>query len=130
MKILRKIPALAVMTVSWILSSRSTVPMPDFKDSDKVVHVICFAALAFCWTLWFSAESWWRHPVRNILIAVAIVSAYGIIDEYHQSFVPGRDASVFDWAADTIGAAIGSAAGYAAAVLSRKLRQRKRVTGR
>ena len=29
------------------------------------------------------------------------------VDEVHQSFVPGRDASVYDWLADTLGAGFG-----------------------
>ena len=28
---------------------------------------------------------------------------YGALDEWHQSFVPGRDASVGDWMADSVG---------------------------
>jgi VanZ family protein len=37
-------------------------------------------------------------------------SAYGAIDEFHQSFVPGRDCNVWDWLADTLGAFLGALA--------------------
>jgi len=39
-------------------------------------------------------------------LAVLIVSAFGVTDEWHQSFVPGRSCDVFDWLADTTGAAL------------------------
>jgi VanZ family protein len=32
---------------------------------------------------------------------------YGVLDEWHQSFVPGRVVSVADWAADIIGVVLG-----------------------
>ena len=32
---------------------------------------------------------------------------YGALDEWHQSFVPGRDASVGDWVADSAGVILG-----------------------
>jgi VanZ family protein len=43
---------------------------------------------------------WWI----GVAIAVAIASAYGITDEFHQSFVPGRVPDIADWAVDTAGA--------------------------
>lgn len=42
------------------------------------------------------------------LVALAIASAYGASDEFHQSFVPGRFVDAFDWLADTCGAAVGA----------------------
>ena len=118
-KILLRFPAIFVMGVSWYLSSQERLYMPDFQNSDKLVHFVCFGFLAFCWTLWFSNESWKIKSKRSvllrnvlllrILIVVAIVSIYGIIDEIHQSFVPGRFCSVFDWIADTLGAGMGVA---------------------
>jgi VanZ family protein len=45
-----------------------------------------------------------------MFIAAGIGSAYGILDEVHQFFVPGRDCNVWDWIADTLGAVIGAAA--------------------
>jgi len=39
-----------------------------------------------------------------ILIAVL----YGVSDEFHQSFVPARDASVMDLVSDTVGAFLGA----------------------
>lgn len=42
------------------------------------------------------------------LWAVALASAYGITDELHQLFVPGRVADPVDWVVDTLGAITGA----------------------
>jgi VanZ family protein len=72
---------------------------------DKLAHLVVFASLGFllgraarvgwCWS--------WN---RAALFAVAIASAYGLLDEWHQSTVPGRTAEIWDWIADTAGAAL------------------------
>jgi VanZ family protein len=41
--------------------------------------------------------------------AVAIAAVYGVTDELHQAFVPGRDASPVDWGLDVVGAVLGVA---------------------
>ena len=43
---------------------------------------------------------------RRAVICVAIAAAYSLTDEFHQSFVPGRHASLGDCGLDTIGATI------------------------
>ncbi|MHB1342495.1 MAG: VanZ family protein [Coriobacteriia bacterium] len=40
--------------------------------------------------------------------AVAFASVYGVTDEIHQLFVPGRMADPVDWVVDTIGAIAGA----------------------
>jgi VanZ family protein len=42
---------------------------------------------------------------RAAALAVAIASVYGITDEFHQRFVPGRVSDPVDWVVDTAGAA-------------------------
>ncbi len=39
-------------------------------------------------------------------VGLAIAVLYGITDEWHQSFVPGRASSVFDVATDVVGATV------------------------
>jgi VanZ family protein len=59
--------------------------------------------------LWFFPQS--RKNRRWALLWTALISAvYGVIDEIHQYFVPGRDCNVWDWTADTIGAILGALA--------------------
>ena len=74
-----------------------------FDGQDKLIHAGAYALMA--WLFWVA----WKPVLRdnvNLLAILAIVfcSAYGASDEWHQSFVQGRDASVYDWLADTSGA--------------------------
>ena len=41
--------------------------------------------------------------VRDVAIVTCVVTLYGISDEIHQSFVPGRDPSIGDLFADCAG---------------------------
>lgn len=47
---------------------------------------------------------------RAAALAVLLSAGYGATDEWHQSFVPGRDADPWDWAADAAGSIAGAAA--------------------
>jgi VanZ family protein len=73
--------------------------MPHIANFDKVVHFFLFGLLA---TLICRIQSGWRMAI----LAVAVTSAYGAMDELHQSFVPGRSCDVLDWVADTSGASL------------------------
>lgn len=47
-----------------------------------------------------------RQPgLRAAVLSVLVASLYGITDELHQLFVPGRMTDPLDWLADTAGAA-------------------------
>jgi VanZ family protein len=52
-----------------------------------------------------------RHPegwnARSAFGAVLVAGLYSLTDEYHQSFVPGRTASLVDCGIDTAGALFG-----------------------
>ena len=45
----------------------------------------------------------------TITMALILTCSYGIIDEFHQSFVPGRYASVLDVLLNVLGALLGAA---------------------
>jgi len=90
----------------FFLSSQSRLidtPL-DFPNKDKLVHAIAYAIMAY------AAWSAFRHHLaKHLLLAVVSVlfaSMYGVSDEFHQSFVAGRDADVWDWLADTVGASL------------------------
>lgn len=101
------LPPLAYMGVIFYLSSQSQ-PLPELTEHvwDKALHAIEYAGLGLLVVRALRGE---RLPWgAAIVVTIAIVSAYGASDEWHQSFVPMRDADVRDWMVDTLGAAIGS----------------------
>ena len=79
----------------------------------KLAHVTEYAILSLF--LCFSFNP--RHPeswhIRSALGAVAIAGLFSLTDEYHQSFVPGRTASIKDCGLDTFGALVGMLLLYA-----------------
>ena len=56
----------------------------------------------------------WRQRVTVTIVAVTtvIAAAYGVSDEFHQSFVPMRSVEALDVVADTVGAAAAAVALY------------------
>jgi VanZ family protein len=110
LKIIARLPALVIAGGIWFLSSQSTLPIPKgILGIDKVQHLLAYLALAVGAGLWISPAMWRARRFLAFFLAVLAVSLYGIVDEIHQSFTPGRDCNVWDWAADTLGAILGAA---------------------
>lgn len=96
---------LLYMGAIFYLSHQPTVPIPmRFPHQDKVMHFGAYFLLAA-----FLAHAIFPAGLkRRFWLALVIASLYGVSDEIHQMFVPGRDASVLDWLADTAGAWMGA----------------------
>ncbi|MEW6404842.1 MAG: VanZ family protein, partial [Chloroflexota bacterium] len=47
-----------------------------------------------------------RHRKRAFLMAFLIASLYAASDEWHQTFVPGREGTVRDWGIDLAGSIV------------------------
>ena len=71
----------------------------------NILHVPAFAALAWAWR--WALSGWVRSKTAVTLIAIALSVFCGIFDEWHQSFVPGRYASVVDVIFDIAGVGLG-----------------------
>ncbi|MDR0623262.1 MAG: VanZ family protein [Treponema sp.] len=109
--LLLRLPAVFAAALIWILSSQSILPKPKgILGFDKLQHLLAFAVLSGAAGLWISREKWKSRGRFFLLLIAAIGSAYGIVDEVHQFFVPGRDCNVWDWIADTLGAFAGALA--------------------
>jgi VanZ family protein len=117
--IIRFLPALAWMVFIFIMSSQEQFP-GTFGVSifllTVVAHLFLYGTLSLLLLFAFAGS---QRPTRSMM-AVAIICAalYGVSDEFHQSFVPGRDASVFDLCVNTVGATVAVIGGsYARSVL-------------
>ena len=97
----------AWMGVIFYFSSRPDYSLPNYGAWDSVAkkgaHVAEYAILG--WLIQRARgykRAWWL----SWLLAVM----YAATDEFHQSFVPGRNPAVADVTIDAVGAAIGIAA--------------------
>lgn len=90
------------MTTIFILSAQSSLPTPSlFEGQDKLEHFLAYGLLGILLSRSLrpmKVETWQR-----IMLITVSTTLYGISDEYHQSFVPGRDVSALDVLADGVG---------------------------
>jgi len=104
--IVRSAPAIFIMGGIFFLSHQpgDLFAPYDFRWADKLAHLTVYALLCFALIYAFTAQ--YRRSARGLVAGVSLLIClfYGISDEFHQSFVPGRDPSVSDVAADFLGA--------------------------
>ncbi|MFE3292489.1 VanZ family protein [Rhodococcus sp. NPDC059234] len=96
---LRRLPLCVVFVVTLVLlfSPGSAVPSGP-PNSDKITHLLMFAALAF-------SARYARLGPRTVAAAAV---AYAGLSEVLQATLPiQRSGSVWDWAADVAGVVIG-----------------------
>lgn len=98
--------------VLWGLSS-FTIPgegVPLIPHLDKIVHFGYFfggSGLISAWLYRRNPENPdWRKIIGTAIVIIALI---GALDEFHQSFTPGRSGNdPADWAADLLGAIAGA----------------------
>lgn len=106
--IIRLLPAAWAMATIWWLSDQSELPKPpDFNllDWNVLGHFTIFGLLGL--------GVWWALGMNSQLLhrertwyAIGIAGLYGVLDELHQYFVPGRQTDVLDVLTDFLGAAV------------------------
>jgi len=79
------------------------IPGPLRKVSDKTMHGLCFAGLAFL-LAWATYEK--QSAIRHWTLILGVIAVYGAFDELLQIPV-GRHCDFNDWLADIAGAAVG-----------------------
>lgn len=106
------------------LSSLTPERLPEMRweHADKLSHFAAFAVGGFLTT--YAVR--WSFPMGwglSALLAVTFVALFGVLDEVHQIFVPGRSgADVGDWIADFLGALAGSQCARLFHAILRRLR--------
>ena len=100
--------ALSWAGLIFYLSSQPSIEAPAlFPGQDKLFHLIAFGILGFL-TVGTLQASHAGYPTRRVWLVVLAVALYGILDEVHQYFVPGRSADVYDALADAFGGLLGA----------------------
>jgi VanZ family protein len=92
------------MAAIFVFSSIPSTDMPDFGIWDLLVkksgHATVYSLLALSLAYAF------RWDYKRFFVAWIIATLYAISDEFHQSFVPGRNAWWVDVALDSTAAAL------------------------
>jgi VanZ family protein len=144
----RILPPLAWIALSFYLSHQPTLPYPggiDAKIISTLGHVGVFGVLAVLiwWALGLQQDATARADIaphlrprqrgefplafeRREWLAITLTVAYGFLDEWHQSFVPGRMPDWRDIAADTFGAVL---AMLAVRWIARRMERRWETSG-
>jgi len=101
-------PAIAYMALIFWLSSSPPPPparaVPVYFDI-KIIHIIEYGVLNLL--VFLALDRTADIPfVWKMIYSVAITILYGLTDELHQVFVPGRSGKLIDIAANLIGCII------------------------
>jgi VanZ family protein len=98
------LPVLAYVSIIFALSAQQHLTPPlHFQNSDKVMHLLEYGGLGLLLSRAMRASLPGRTWLVTALLTVGVGMAVGAGDEFFQSFVPGRESSVFDWFADSTG---------------------------
>jgi VanZ family protein len=95
-----------IVTAIFLVSSASKVATPSIElyfSTDKIAHFLVFGLLA---TSIIRIPAFKQKGFRGAIGAILVVSIYGGLDEFRQSFTPGRSVEFGDWIADTLGAVL------------------------
>jgi len=109
-------PAILWFAFIFVLSSQPSLPSPDHV-TDKQAHAFAYGVLAVLCLMGLTGWRWRRVAGASLLGAFVIAVAYGVSDEFHQAFVPGRSPDVADVVADAAGAALALTAAWCWAIL-------------
>lgn len=95
------------MAATFVASHQPVIEIP-FGAPDYVAHAVAYGVLGAL-LVWACAGAVWSRMAATLMVpAVVLAVLYGASDEFHQSFVAGRDASVVDLIADAVGASAGA----------------------
>ena len=98
---------IAIFTQSAFPTSEQ---LPQWPYLDKILHVAAYSLLGFLFYRALASGQPSKSPNTLLILSILFTGLYGLSDEIHQSFVPGRSAEAADALADLAGGIIG--AGY------------------
>ena len=105
------LPALVVMAVIFVLSHQSGLRVSEDVNVERPIrvtgHLLAYATLGALLLLALARLD--RPRPAQALLAWILAVAFGLTDEFHQSFVPERMGRLNDVVTDAIGAAVGVA---------------------
>lgn len=101
------LPLILYWIVLFILTSLPSNISLDINVSDKIEHFGAYGLLSFL--LYSNLYFQTKYQLLNkfpAIFTLLFAALYGMVDELHQLFVPGRSADVRDWLADFLGSVL------------------------
>lgn len=93
--------------IFWESSRRIPIDINEtLPGIDKLVHAVLYGGLAAVVAFGMRKSTIAHSPRRLLLGPILFAVLYGISDEFHQSFVPGRDFDPWDALANFAGASL------------------------
>lgn len=123
---LRVLGPIAVMATLWQLSSVTPEPGPPSELRDFLhngAHIVAYATLASSF-LFLQSQAALTGPRGSLgwsVLSVLLSTIHGMVDEWHQSWVPGRVCSYGDLLSDLSGGVLGVVLVLAVLRLDRRL---------
>lgn len=97
-------PAAVWAVLLFVLSALPRLPAPSaIAFGDKLGHFALYGVFGVM-LAWGRARA--PGPIAHVVV-LAIGALYGITDEWHQLYVPGRTPDAADWLADVLGLVTG-----------------------
>lgn len=103
------LPPLAWMGLIFALSAQSALPRAPRPWLDALLkkggHAFAYGVLACLYRRALRQPSWEGRALTALrVVSVGLAVVYALSDEYHQTFVPGRDGNLLDVGIDGAGA--------------------------
>jgi len=97
-------PVLAYAGLIFLISSFPTLPyVPSFFGFDMLAHFCEYYLFGCLLYRWLHAEKGRFANRHSFALTIVIGTCFGFSDEWHQSFVPGRHATLWDVLFDALG---------------------------
>ena len=109
-------PVVIYMAAIFFVSADPDPGIP--AGTDKTLHLLAYFGLAVLVLRAVAGRLPVRLDLRTVAIGMLITVGYGVCDEVHQMFVPGRVADLSDVLADAAGAFSGAVACWAWGIIS------------
>jgi len=110
------------MLAGWVALTftLTSIPNPEFSPlfpwSDKIAHFAFYGVMGFLFVLWRREVG--TEAAAAVLWAAIFAALLGVVDEFHQQWIPGRSMELLDWVADFTG---GTTGGFCSAVAASML---------
>ena len=104
----RFLPVMAVMGIIFFLSHQpgGSFDLPEVVNIDKLLHCLAYAVLGLAAFFALPPRYLASRPLSAGCGVILFCLLFGIADELHQYFIPGRSADGWDLVADTGGGVV------------------------